>query len=324
MRMTRWASFTALVLISVVGLFVPRSVALADDVSVTAVVAAPGSEPPPNPIVGFIGVAAPNATMVIIRGGAAITSGVANGSANFTFLLADQPVGQQIYEIHATDTDGRTLTPLNFALNLAAGSTTSLNGIFLGPSIAIDHPAVTIGANVTITGQTYPGSTVTVTVNTTPIKQYQVIADSSGRWQSTVSTNDFGVGTFTIYARASSSIAGESELSANVSLEVGPLGEVIPPTNTNTVPAENTNTTPAENTNAAPAQNTNTTPPVPDPFAGKASADLNGDGRVNLIDLSILLFYWPIRHPANARADISNDGIVGITDFSIMLFQWTG
>lgn len=53
-------------------------------------------------------------------------------------------------------------------------------------------------------------------------------------------------------------------------------------------------------------------------------ADINKDGRVNLTDLSILLFYWATPASGNPCADINKDGSVNLTDFSIMLFNWTG
>ena len=61
-----------------------------------------------------------------------------------------------------------------------------------------------------------------------------------------------------------------------------------------------------------------------DPATGKLPSDINLDGFSNLIDLSILLFYWHLTDPNNKRADINHDGIVDIIDFSILLFQWTG
>ncbi len=50
-------------------------------------------------------------------------------------------------------------------------------------------------------------------------------------------------------------------------------------------------------------------------------ADLNCDGRVNLVDLSILLYNWDI--PKNIKADLNNDTRVNLVDFSILLFYWT-
>lgn len=52
-------------------------------------------------------------------------------------------------------------------------------------------------------------------------------------------------------------------------------------------------------------------------------ADLNFDKKVNLIDFSILLYYWHQKKPANICADINQDGIVDLVDFSIMMYYWT-
>ena len=53
----------------------------------------------------------------------------------------------------------------------------------------------------------------------------------------------------------------------------------------------------------------------------KNRSDLNRDGKVNLVDFSILLFNWK---GSDAVADINQDGVVNLTDFSIMLANWTG
>ena len=55
------------------------------------------------------------------------------------------------------------------------------------------------------------------------------------------------------------------------------------------------------------------------------NADLNRDGSVNLIDFSILLFWWNSNGgDSDPPADINRDESVNLTDFSILLFQWTG
>ncbi len=48
-------------------------------------------------------------------------------------------------------------------------------------------------------------------------------------------------------------------------------------------------------------------------------ADLNCDRKVDIIDFSILMFYWNTTDP---RADINQDGRVNIIDFSIMMANW--
>lgn len=51
--------------------------------------------------------------------------------------------------------------------------------------------------------------------------------------------------------------------------------------------------------------------------------DFNNDGRVNLIDFSILA-YWHKRDNVPVKFDLNNDGNVTLSDFSILTFYWTG
>ncbi|MEZ4200067.1 MAG: hypothetical protein R3B69_00455 [Candidatus Paceibacterota bacterium] len=54
-------------------------------------------------------------------------------------------------------------------------------------------------------------------------------------------------------------------------------------------------------------------------------SDLNRDTRINLIDFSILIFWWGTAGgDSDPPADISQNGRVGLEDFSILLFNWTG
>ncbi len=282
-----WRSLTirgALILISVFTIFSWPSDAKAFDVTVTATVVDESSTPPANPVVEFKGVAAPRGVVSVARNGVVIMTSPTGDSAAFDIVIADQPVGQQIYDITAVDNDGRSLTPMTFALNLSLGSTTIILGIFLGPSITIDKPEVKLGETVTVAGATLPNSTVTVTVNSVQVKNYSFLADANGRWQKDINTADIGVGSHTAKAQATMSGTGVSEFSSSVAFAVNPLGQCD----------------------------------------AKKSSDLNCDGRVNLTDFSILLFFWQQRNPANARADVNADSRVTIVDFSIMLFQWTG
>ena len=48
-------------------------------------------------------------------------------------------------------------------------------------------------------------------------------------------------------------------------------------------------------------------------------ADLNGDGRVNGLDLTILLGQWG----SSGSADIDGDGVVSATDLTALLAQWS-
>lgn len=53
-------------------------------------------------------------------------------------------------------------------------------------------------------------------------------------------------------------------------------------------------------------------------------ANLNFDRKVNLVDFSILLYFWEQEKPLNICSDINRDRSVDLTDFSIMMYWWNG
>ncbi|MBI5467092.1 MAG: hypothetical protein HY975_02655 [Candidatus Kerfeldbacteria bacterium] len=253
-----------------------------ESVSISAVVA-DTTPAPSNPSVEFHGIAAPGAVVTVLRGGAQVGSITAGGDASFTVALVNQPVGQQSYDIQASDATGHSLAPVTFALNLTAGTNTIISGIFLGPSIGVDKPAVKLGQFLTVSGTTAPSSAVTLTVSSETPTSFTVSSDGLGRWSKLVNSQEIGVGTHTATARALLGGNQVSAQSATVTFAVNPLEQCD----------------------------------------GKKTADLNCDAAVNLTDFSILLYFWQQTTPSNGRADINGDGRVDVVDFSIMLYQWT-
>lgn len=53
-------------------------------------------------------------------------------------------------------------------------------------------------------------------------------------------------------------------------------------------------------------------------------ADINGDGTVNIQDLSIMAAHWGITKPAEPLTDMNGDGIVDILDLSLLAGNWNG
>lgn len=54
-----------------------------------------------------------------------------------------------------------------------------------------------------------------------------------------------------------------------------------------------------------------------------SKADLNKDGRINLVDFSIQAFWYKRANPPES-VDLNGDKKVDLLDFSIMVFHWTG
>ncbi len=233
----------------------------------------------------FHGYAFPNSNVTVRQDGTIAVIVPADPAAKFDVELDNVTAGTHSYDLNATDAQGRVDRSSNFTITITAGTTTTLTGVFLGPTIAIDKDQAQLGDTVTMLGATVPQSTVSIVVNSETEHTFSANADSSGIWTYQFVTNDIGVGTHSARAKATSPTNEVSAFSDTVSFAVveGP----------------------------------------PQPCDGKRPGDLNCDGKVNITDFSILLYFWKQHAPSNARADTNNDGVVDIRDLSIMLFWWT-
>jgi len=265
-------------------------------VTVTATVPEQPPLEPPDTTVQFSGIAYPSSTVTITQDSVPISIITATAQAGFQVSIIVDP-GTHTFTVYGIDVDGVQGRVSSFTLLLSEGSTTTISGIFLGPTITTDQTTITSGETVTLSGTTAPDSEVNVTL-TSPavgaaageakIAVHIASADGNGRWLQLFNADDLVEGSHSAKAQATDPVTSSvSEFSNEVVFEV--------------VAAEE-----------------------PDACAGMAPGDINCDGSVNLVDFSILLFYWNAANPANPRADINSDGTVDIIDFSIMLYYWTG
>ena len=92
----------------------------------------------------------------------------------------------------------------------------------------------------------------------------------------------------------------------------------------NSTTAPTPTATPTPSPTATPTSSPSNAPsPTPTPTSSSAPTpvvgDINGDGTVNIVDLSILLSNWGT---SDAAADLNHDGTVNIIDLSILLSHW--
>jgi Dockerin type I domain len=157
------------------------------------------------------------------------------------------------------------------------------------PSIKATPNPVTAGQALTVTGYSIPDAVVTLEnqldKSSITLKSFTANSDANGFWSITLDTTGFKNGTYKLRAKARQTSGDLIETNYSNYTFYG-VGQ------------------------AAEAPR---------------SSDLNRDGKVNLIDFSILLFWWNSDGGnSNPPADINGDGKVSLTDFSIMIFNWTG
>ncbi|MFZ6036405.1 MAG: dockerin type I repeat-containing protein [Patescibacteria group bacterium] len=261
--------------------------ASAVDVTVSAVVPEAPAEDP-DTIIQFSGLAYPGGTVTIRQDGIVIATPTANSSASFSSSTIVTP-GTHTYTLVGQDTQGRIGATVSYTLTFGEGTTTAVSNIFLGPTMALSIASITEAESVVVQGISVPSSTVTMYIVST------LAGGGSASQQFTVTANAQGAWTRTI--------AG-STLSAG--------SHIITPRATSG--AQTSVDGPALVLAVAAV----------DQCAASTPGDINCDGSVDIVDFSILLYFWNATNPSQARADINADTTVNVIDFSILLYYWTG
>ncbi|USN87828.1 MAG: DUF4215 domain-containing protein [Candidatus Nomurabacteria bacterium] len=203
-----------------------------------------------------------------------------------TFDFAtDASPGTASLSFWSTDVSGVRSITLNTTFDVTQGAITNISGIVLPPTISVANQNVNPGDIVTVTGQSAPNATIELHVNNSELVETGT-SSADGVWSIKLDTGKLQVAEHTIKARS-----------------ISKSGQLSTPSSFSTalqlfVGVEGKMTTPS---------------------------DLNRDGKVNLIDFSILIFWWGSDGGnSSPSADINGNGKVGIEDFSILLFNWSG
>lgn len=173
----------------------------------------------------------------------------------------------------------------NTTFDVTQGAITNVSGLLVPSTITVSDATVNPGDLVTFFGQAPPGVSIELHIGDSD-QVLTTSADSGGYWNVDLNTSQLSPAEYTARARY---VVGSGSLvtqsSFSSSLQLF-LG------------VDGSPTTPS---------------------------DLNRDGFVNLVDFSILIFWWQTNGGnSDPPADINGNGRVSIEDFSILLFNWTG
>ena len=244
----------------------------------------PGADEESITKVIVIGKSYPHADVHILVDSKVIGIVSTDAKADFYFETDEITPGVASFSFWSEDVSGLKSTLLSLTFRVISGAVTTITGVYIAPTIEVDQKSVKHGEDITIYGQTVPETTVEININSEEEHIEQAPSSVDGNWELVFDTTPLEVDFHTAKALFQIAVGGniiKSGFSRSVSFYVGKLG-------------------------------------------GEAvcpGADLNGDGRVNLTDFSILLFYWGTD---NECADQNLDGNVDLIDFSIMMFYWTG
>ncbi len=239
----------------------------------------------------FSGRAYPLSRVTVLKDGQIAITSVAGPDANFKISLTGLSSGNYTFSVYGEDHASRRSALFTFPIFITQGATTNVSGIFIAPTLDIDKSEVRRGDSVAIFGQSTPGSEITISVHSDTEFFKKILADSDGVYLYNLDTSSLETGQH--IAKSKSTFGGEiSSFGTAVSFLVG-------------------------------------TKNIAKKFTKKfLKGDLNDDGRVNLVDFSIVAFWYkrPIRAQFAQKEieRLNNDGQINLVDFSIMAFYWTG
>ncbi len=238
----------------------------------------------PETQVVFKGRAYPLAHIVILKNGAIMAAFEAEESGLFERTLSGIPLGTYTFGIWAEDTEGRKSVTLSFTAGVISEMTTTISGIFLPPTIALAPAQAEKGKHVDIFGQSFPESQVKIFISSNETIEIIKEANTTNKGKWSYKLDTALLEEREHQVRAMALYgAGEQSLFSQT------LSFLV----------------------------------LRSGALACRGADLNFDSYVDIIDFSILLYFWEQKNPSNPCADINGDGAVDIFDFSIMMYWWT-
>jgi hypothetical protein len=235
--------------------------------------------------VNIAGVAWPRADIVVLVDGQVAEDGSADSDGRFTIQLDEIARGAYTFGVYAIDDNNVRSDTYSTSFTVSGARAVTLSDIDLIGTIRVDPDPVDLNTVASIEGYTIPDSQVTIEVRPQGGSAQTLLATSAGNGAYSTSLSTAGL------SRGTYEVRFRAEPSA---------GDPSPFSKWNVFG-------------------------VGEEAAVTSNTDLNRDGFVNLIDFSILLFWWGgDGGDSDPPADINQDGSVSLTDFSILLFDWTG
>lgn len=237
--------------------------------------------------VTITGLAYPRSRVVALVDGKEATTVQTNGSGEYSIVLDEIARGVYTFGVYALDPTGVRSSTFSTSFTVTGARTSALSNIHLGSTIKVTPDPVTPGQTLTLSGYTQPNAVVTLEneKDGSSASRQTLTATADNNGAWRTTVDTSGFSVGTYKVRAKSAQSGGVSTNFSNFVLYGVGQSAVRPIN----------------------------------------ADLNRDGKVNLVDFSILLFWWGSDGgTSDPSADINGDNKVNLVDFSILLFNWTG
>lgn len=237
--------------------------------------------------INFSGMAYPLSRVYILKDGKIAITTIADQAANFSVSLSGLTTNTYTFSIYGEDGANRKSSFFSFPVYVTAGTTINIGNVFLSPTIDIDKSEVKQGDDLIIFGKSIPKKEVVISVHSDQEYFYKVISNAMGAYLYNLDTSILEIGKH--QTKSKTTLVDQVSLYATpISFSVG-----------------------------------NENKPKDDKSFSSPRGDLNKDNHVNLVDFSIMAYWYKKVNPPQ-NVDLNNDRKITLVDFSILAFNWTG
>ncbi len=237
----------------------------------------------PKTAVRFSGLAYPNAEVFLLKQGERETSVKANQNGEFSVTLEELYDNNILYSLFAEDIHGDRSLLLNYPIAVQVGFVTQLSGIRFAPTITTDKSQVLFGDYLTLNGFALPQKELEVNIKGVENKIFTLTSNLDGSYRIVLPILSLPRGEYNVYIN----YKDDTRTSKLVKFSIG-----------------DSNIFYTEELSSIPG-------------------DCNADKVINLVDFSVLAFWYGKENPPKC-VDTNADNIINLVDFSILAFYWTG
>lgn len=255
------------------------------DVSISAQVPSSTSPEELQSSITFKGLAYPFSLVYVKSGQELMQLLIADSRAKFSVTKQIDP-NTYIFKIYGRDLFGVRGRKTKYIMTITEGTSITLSGIFLPPTVEANRRTLPKGKKIKFFGTTAPKKRVIIKIHSTEVLSVRAFSNNRGRWSRHILADNLSLGKHTAKVKAKKKNGATSIFSKEIKFVV-------------------------------------TKKPVLSACDLALDADINCDGAVNALDLSIMQMYWGKEVAPSVRADINKDGKVDILDFAELMFYWT-
>lgn len=236
----------------------------------------------PQTAVQFRGRAYPYSEVFLLRDGVFISSVFADPDSFFNINIPEDEGGSNMYTLYAVDKNNTKSLFLNFPTRIKEGYLNFINNILFAPTIVSDKNEVASDGFVNVSGYAYPNASLEIVIkNNTYSKTFNLSSKKDGTYSINLPLNSIPKGDYNLFVK----YQNDTRFSKLLKLIIS-------------------------NKNI-----------LNDKKVEYLPGDCNKDNIINLIDFSVLAFWYKKDNPPLC-VDTNKDNFIDLVDFSILAYYW--